>query len=371
MRVSLFLSLVLACMPPAVFGWSELGHKAISEAVQSNLEPATVKAIAGIAGNGDELPVASLARLSLWPDQIQTLNKNAEAVISEFSPDDLTEARAFVQAHPDNALWHFVNLPLGSSRYPDTGRTDPHDPVLAFTDPHDIVHMIRRCIEILEAEAESAQFTRLQALRWLIHLVEDLHQPLHVASGYYSTVPNAMAHPERIDDPIAASQQQAKNDRGGNLLLFLAHPHCPTVRTQENLHAVWDGCLVDVVNGADGCVSRSAHHDVPQLARSLTIEMSSAGSARYKTEGDIRHWAEQWATDTLKAAQAEVFDIELADGCVIRSDKTPHDPLHVQSRIAIPDSKERYLQSHKDAAKVQLTKAAVRLADLLNHIHWK
>jgi len=66
-----------------------------------------------------------------------------------------------------------------------------------------------------------------------------------------------------------------------------------------------------------------------------------------------------------------VFNIKLADGCLIKSNKAPHDPAHVQSRIVTPSSKKRYLQSHKEAAKVQLTKAAVRLADLLNHISWK
>ena len=371
MWASLLLSLILLCMPRAVLGWSDLGHKAISEAVQSNLEPATVKAIARIVGSGDELPVETLARLSLWPDQIQAFNKNANAVISGFSPDDLKEARAFIQAHPDNAVWHYVNLPLGSSHYPDASHTDPHDPVLPFIDPNDIVHMIQRCIEILEAQTESSQFTRLQALRWLLHLVEDIHQPLHVASGYYSTASNGMERPQRIDDPIAVSQQQAKNDRGGNVLLFLKHPHCPTVRTQENLHFAWDNCLVAVVNGAKGCVSHSLPQDVTHLGEMLKTEMRTAASERYKTGGDIHHWAEQWATDTLKVAQAHVFNIELTDGCVVRSDKAPHDPLHVQSRIASPKSKRHYLLRHKDIAKAQLAKAAVRLADLLNHIDWK
>jgi S1/P1 Nuclease len=262
-------------------------------------------------------------------------------------------------------------LPLGSSHYPDTSHSDPHDPVLPFTGSHDIVHMIQRCIEVLEAQSESAQFTRLQALRWLLHLVEDLHQPLHVASGYYSTLPSAMEHPKPIDDPVAVLQQQAKNDRGGNVLLFLKHPHCPTVRTQENLHSVWDSCLVDMVNGAKRCVSHSTPQDVTHLAGMLKRERRSAGSEGYKTGGDIHHWAEQWATDTLKVAQAQVFNIELTDGCVIRSNKAPHEPLHVQGRIAKPTSKKRYLQSHKDTAKIQLIKAAVRLADLLNHINWK
>jgi hypothetical protein len=84
--------------------------------------------------------------------------------------------------------------------------------------------MIQQCIEILEAETESAQFTTLQALRWLPHLMEDLHQPLHVVSGYYSTAADSLTHPKRI---AAAWGQRA--------------PHCPiqsfrTVQASQRSH---------------------------------------------------------------------------------------------------------------------------------------
>jgi hypothetical protein len=109
---------------------------------------------------------------------------------------------------------------------------------------------------------------------------------------------------------------------------------------------------------------------VTHLAELLKAEMRLAGSESYRTPGDIHHWAEQWATDALQVARTRVFNVELAEGCVIQSEKAPHNPVHVQSRIVTPSSKKRHLLSHKDDAKVQLTKAAVRLADLLNHINW-
>jgi hypothetical protein len=83
---SLFLVVILFCTPKCLLAWGDLGHKAISDAVQANLEPATVKAIAKIIGSGDELPVGTLARLSLWPDQIRAFNRNPNARLSGFSP---------------------------------------------------------------------------------------------------------------------------------------------------------------------------------------------------------------------------------------------------------------------------------------------
>ena len=93
MRLSMLLLVLLLSVPTLVFAWGDLGHRAISEAVQANLEPATVKAIAKIVGQGDELPVGVLARLSIWPDQIRPLTKNLGAFLSGFTREELLEAR--------------------------------------------------------------------------------------------------------------------------------------------------------------------------------------------------------------------------------------------------------------------------------------
>ena len=37
-------------------------------------------------------------------------------------------------------------------------------------------------------EGKSNKFTPAQALRVLVHLVEDVHQPLHVGTGYFDEV---------------------------------------------------------------------------------------------------------------------------------------------------------------------------------------
>jgi hypothetical protein len=281
------------------------------------------------------------------------------------------EAKDFVHNHPDNTDWHFVDLPPGSPRYPDIEHPDPNNPVAAFAPLNDVVHMIHRSIEALESETPLPDMTKLQALRWLLHLVEDLHQPLHVASGYYRTATSALAKPHMITDPATATKEKAKNDRGGNVLLFLKHPQCPTKPTSENLHSVWDNCLVDIVTGANGCVSPTTDANVAKLASLLKGRMQAPEAQGYHTTGDYRHWAEQWATDSVHVASISVFPAELVEGCVIKDKKPPHRPVHVQSRIADPTTKKEYLLNHKEDAAIQLTKAAVRLTDLLNQIQWK
>jgi hypothetical protein len=75
-------------------------------------------------------------------------------------------------------MWHFVNLPLGTMSYEEAGE---------FTSSDDIVHAISRCVEVLESPtAEPEEFTKVQALRLLVHFVADIHQPLHCGTGHYS-----------------------------------------------------------------------------------------------------------------------------------------------------------------------------------------
>lgn len=369
MRILFTLLLILVRVSDA-FAWGEQGHRGIAEAVQAHLDPTTIKAIAAIAGTGGELPPGTLARLSVWPDQIRAITKNPHATIAGFTPQEMDEARRFVASHPDNINWHFVDLPPASAQYPSLAHPDPTDPVLPFTAETDVVHMIHRSVEVLEATTKSPDFTKLQALRWLLHLSEDIHQPLHVASGYYRTNPSALPQPSMLTDPAEVTKKHGKNDRGGNVLLFLKAPVCPTKSTHENLHSVWDDCLVDMVGGAKGCVSKTTDETVANVAEILKTHMTDPASQELRTSGNYHQWPEQWATDSLHVAATRVFPAQLAAGCVIRDHKLPHPPLHVQSRIVAPSTKKQYMQEHQADAELQLTKAAVRLADLLNHIQW-
>lgn len=62
--------------------------------------------------------------------------------------------------------------------------------------------MLARCVAILEAPTEDSAFTKRQAVRWLAHLVGDLHQPLHATSGHYKmTVVSFANTPTRANDP--------------------------------------------------------------------------------------------------------------------------------------------------------------------------
>jgi hypothetical protein len=52
------------------------------------------------------------------------------------------------------------------------------------SDRNDIVRAINDYISILEGKV-TPNFAKLQAFRFLVHLVDDIDQPLHVGTGHY------------------------------------------------------------------------------------------------------------------------------------------------------------------------------------------
>lgn len=83
--IILFALLYVIVTTSEVGAWGEEGHRGIAEAVQGHLTASTAKSIAKIVGTGKDLPLGTLARLSVWPDQIRALTKNPHATIPGFS----------------------------------------------------------------------------------------------------------------------------------------------------------------------------------------------------------------------------------------------------------------------------------------------
>jgi hypothetical protein len=97
------------------------------------------------------------------------------------------------------------------------------------------------------------------------------------------------------DTVRARLREHARNDREGNLLLFKEDAECPTKPTHENqnLHAMWDDCLMDFVTGPERCVTHTTDQHVDSLAAWLIKQMREAGSHAYRSIGDYHQWPEE------------------------------------------------------------------------------
>jgi hypothetical protein len=322
--------------------------------------------IATIVAPGQPLPDGTLAELSMWPDQIRDVLK--------MPPEEQQSAHEFNAAHPFNQRWHVVNLPLKAPGYPDLPATAAKDPIRKFvrteSETGDIVQKLTDVIQILESPVDTPGWTKKQALAWLLHLVEDLHQPLHVGSSYYRLGRNNVPRLPMLLTPTMAAQKHVACDRNGNQLQF----ENPTA----TLHRVWDDCLVQLEVGLP-CVEHSGFPGVATLAAKITQWMQVPTPSVSPPKGDHHEWARRWATDSLHVAdESELYHVTLTNprtnGVVVK--KHPGEPCSEQGQrilfsIAAPTVMEEYVRQFQPVAALQLTKAAVRLTELLKRIQFK
>jgi hypothetical protein len=104
----------------------------------------------------------------------------------------------------DTGAWHYVDIPLGAPGY-DPRRDCPQAAC--------VVAQIENDLRIL-SNRKLADGARAQALRFLIHFVADVHQPLHAEDN---------------------------NDKGGN------HVRVSIGRERSNLHRIWDADVVEAL----------------------------------------------------------------------------------------------------------------------------
>ncbi len=151
--------------------WSKTGHRVTGEVAEQYLTRKAKKAIAKLL-NGQ-----TLAEVSTFGDEIK-----ADRKFREFSP------------------WHYVNYPL------DKNYTD----VAPSTDG-DLVAGIQKCIAVVK-DKNSSRADKEFYLKFLVHLIGDLHQPLHIGR---------------------------KEDKGGNDI------QVQWFGKGSNLHRVWDSNMID------------------------------------------------------------------------------------------------------------------------------
>jgi hypothetical protein len=127
--------------------------------------------------------------------------------------DTLASVSTWADEHrnPSTAPWHYVNFPRGNCIYEEQ-RDCPEGRC--------VVAAIKKELAIFESSAPDDK--RLTALKYLVHFVADVHQPLH--AGYL-------------------------DDKGGNTYQVQAFMR------GSNLHAVWDTGLIKNLNEASEAIA--------------------------------------------------------------------------------------------------------------------
>ncbi len=319
MRFGIVIVWMIFASSQVLFGWGAEGHRAIATLAEELISSGTrakVEALLKQCGEED------LASASTWADDIRP---NARS--DKPRPQD---ADSFNRQFPDNSNWHFVDLPLGTNSLVDAERF--------ITGRSDVIDAIERCVAVLESSSSPAEeINRSDALRLLVHFVGDIHQPLHCGTGFYRI--SETSPPVLVTSPNEAVG--LPNDRGGNDLFY---------GPKDELHALWDMDMVADIAGT---------FDFRSLAAFLRREYQR--QTWQLTQGDYHHWPESWVLESVKAANQAYAGIRF------NSVETMGGTNSLWIGISLPpdyEVKNRVMAAH------QLTKAAVRLAQLLDKIQW-
>ena len=229
LKKSAFIFSLFFLFPNALYAWGEAGHRIAADVAERYLEKRTRAEIKSLIAG------ASLASVADWADRIRG-------------------------DRPETGHWHFVNIPFESSHY------DPKRDCALPAQGDCVVGAIERFRKILSDPARPSP-ARAEALKFLVHLVADLHQPLHTVS---------------------------RGDHGGNDLTvsFFGEKVHPSGKPW-NLHAVWDGGLIHRAG-----MSEPVYADHLQL----WLEKKSPADFQKGTVAD-------WAMEAHRAAVAVAYRI--------------------------------------------------------------
>jgi hypothetical protein len=192
------LALLICLLTQSAYAWNAAGHRLVALIAWEQLSPATQAQISqSLAIHPDyprwqekaksTLPQAILAEAATWPDSIRNDPR--------FYDETRETPRPPIPGWPDNARhkqWHYVDF-------------DAQGKVIGG----EIDRQIERISHLLRSTRQNEEITYY--LPWLLHLVADIHQPLHVGNG---------------------------QDEGGNLF-EIENPLTPH-RPFSNLHSYWD-----------------------------------------------------------------------------------------------------------------------------------
>jgi len=200
----LLFAVALGTATPLGFAWGREGHEVIALIAERYMTGGA------LAKTHDLLGGASISSVASWADDYR-------------------------HDHPETGSWHYIDIPLPESQIDMARECANGQCVIAQTE---------HFLSVLK-DRTAVPTSRAEALRFVVHFVGDLHQPLH---------------------------DEDADDKGGNTrrVIFDGRP--------DNLHWVWDTGLLEDIN-----------RNPEALAAELEAKITAADRATWET-GSIEDW---------------------------------------------------------------------------------
>lgn len=263
-------TLLALCLvvPDISHAWGGYGHRVTGFIAESLLTPAARHQTAALLQN------ATLADAAVYMD---------------------TQRKQLDQRWPESDRWHYENRPVCATRQADYCKEE-----------HCATAQIERFRRIL-ADSNASSEDRTLALRLLVHMLADIHQPVHMADN---------------------------GDRGGNDVYIRLHPGDQPMR----LHEALDSEFLRPLTGQ-------------QSARRYAHQLTAQFRSRLKgwQRGDVSRWADE----SHQLAVKEVYGRLPGFACNLRTPEA----------IELPDE---FSERAREYLPEQLAKAGARIAAVLN-----
>ncbi len=264
--------------------WIDTGHMLVAAIAEAKLTPKAKTEADRLLRTGADARNADFVTTSPWADDVR-------------------------RNRPETGPWHYIDY-----HFRTDGKFTANKP-----DAENAVWAINKFSLILKDKSKS-DLERSEALRYLIHFVGDVHQPLH------ATARDSDEHP--------------KGDKGGNDFKITAPAVFGSIsRPPRNLHSFWDfggGLFM----GETRPLSPASRSRIETQAKSL---MSTNPERSFKSAKDMN--PEHWAQESFGYDKEFVYTTQ--DG------GTPSDA---------------YVKGTQDICAHRISLAGYRLARLLNEL---
>jgi hypothetical protein len=311
MRRFLLLAFLAPLLPATAFGWGCEGHQIVALIARAHLTPAVSTAVDELLRQSpidpalkrfcQDRPADSMADSATWADD----SKNQEKT----------------------SVWHYIDIPLSVAAVTSIAPWCPPigPSVEGKNRPGCVTDAIAYELSILRDRSRPV-VERATALRYVIHFVGDIHQPLH---------------------------DEDNNDQGGNCTAMKFYSE----DRPANLHAIWDYKLIEHQLALDKLTQ-------PAYADALNARFSARFGALTKGRADDAvAWAWEGHAIAISTAygalQPEIPVETPGTKAVCNAERDKVQALH----IAIGDA---YFAKAMPMIDEQLATAGFRLAVLLN-----
>ncbi|HMG74228.1 MAG TPA: S1/P1 nuclease [Pyrinomonadaceae bacterium] len=229
---------LILCTPSISLGWGAGGHMMTASIAFQRLNP--------------RARAQAQALLALYIKPAAITAKSTDFVNASHWADDLRPFPEFDLFKPK----HFINQPFSMDGTPLPA---------GLPDPDNIVKALGDNVEILKTSTD--RNAQAQALRFIIHFVGDIHQPLHAVA--------------RID------RDHPNGDQGGNLVKIKVGDK------DTNLHSYWDGGIGDFPKGGPNYAPPPLSEIGPAAAKAMAGNPATDPKLKLKAPFNYRGWADE------------------------------------------------------------------------------